>query len=295
MRCALSFFLFTVGVGRRRHQSDSTRSDEQHNANENAPTIRADISTYNVSSKAAWLGLGCRCRSVLAGSVAEGAKPACALHQKKPRSCRRPRPPIHFRYSCGALPQSGTLPSHTHPTTSIAHPGSRVTVASDPTRPQARSRYLLYCTVQFQRRPQDTPRENLPTHRSVASPLLFLSLSSIGFINLPSKTFIVLCSLVPCLDSFSSLFQLCSSSAAICSCSCPVYQSSFGPFSPTSSPLRLAWKCFCGTLTPQAFNLVPIETHHILLYLVRTERTRLGLDHFETYISGFYRNLLSSP
>lgn len=29
--------------------------------NENAPTIRADISTYNVSSKAAWLGLGCRC------------------------------------------------------------------------------------------------------------------------------------------------------------------------------------------------------------------------------------------
>lgn len=70
------------------------------------------------------------------------------MHQKKPRSCRRPRPPIHFRYSCGALPLA--LPPHTHPTTSIAHPGPRVTVASDPTRPQARSRYR---TVQ-----EETPR-----------------------------------------------------------------------------------------------------------------------------------------
>jgi hypothetical protein len=51
-----------VGVGRRRHQSYITRSDEQRTQNENAPTIRADISTHNVSSRAAWLDLGRRCR-----------------------------------------------------------------------------------------------------------------------------------------------------------------------------------------------------------------------------------------
>jgi hypothetical protein len=135
--------------------------------NENAPTIRADISTYNVSSKAAWLGLGCRCPClVLAGSEAEGAKPACASEETPvlpPTSSAHPFQ-VFLRHSLWLY--------HPHPPQHNTRPPRAPGYSSDPTRPQARSRYR---TVQFQRRPQDTPRENLPTHRSVASPLLFLS------------------------------------------------------------------------------------------------------------------------
>jgi hypothetical protein len=108
------------------------------------------------------------------------------------------------------------------PTTTIciAHPGPRVTVASDPTRPQARSRNLLYRTV-----PEETPRHpkgKLPTHWPVHLHSVPLS-HQLVLSNLPSKTFIIVfCSLVPCLDSVFSLFQLCPSSAAICYCNSTV-------------------------------------------------------------------------
>jgi hypothetical protein len=158
---------------------------------ENAPTIRADISTYNVSSKAAWLGLGCRCPClVLAGSVAEGAKPACASEETPvlpPTSSAHP-----FQVFLRRTP-SGS-PSHTHPTTSLAHPGPRVTVAIQP------DHKLGLGTVQYSTVPEETPRhpKGKFTHPPVGGISTHCSsLTSIGFINLPSKTFIVLCPLVP--------------------------------------------------------------------------------------------------
>lgn len=64
----------------------------------------------------------------LAGSVAEGAKPACASEETPvlpPTSSAHP-----FQVFLRRTP-SGP-PSHTHPTTSLAHPGPRVTVAIQP-------------------------------------------------------------------------------------------------------------------------------------------------------------------
>jgi hypothetical protein len=112
---------------------------------ENAPTIRADISTYNVSSKAAWLGLGCRCPClVLAGSVAEGAKPACASEETPvlpPTSSAHP-----FQVFLRRTPSGPPSP---HPPNHIYRTPRAQGYSSDPTRPQARSRYR---TVQYSSR-----------------------------------------------------------------------------------------------------------------------------------------------
>ncbi|KAF4965399.1 hypothetical protein FSARC_6793 [Fusarium sarcochroum] len=78
--------------------------------NENAPTIRADISTHNVSSKQQG-GLALVVDVVvLAVSGAEGAKPACA-HRNPGPAADLVRPSISD--SCGALPPTPKL-SHTH-------------------------------------------------------------------------------------------------------------------------------------------------------------------------------------
>lgn len=147
------------------------------------------------------------------GSVAEGAKPACAV-QSAACTRRNPGPAANLvRPSISGIPAAHSLSTPTT-TICIAPPEPRVTVASDPTRPQARFRNLLYHTV-----PEETPRHpkgKLPTYWPVYLHSVPLS-HQLVLSNLPSKTFIIVfCSHVPCLDSFFSLFQLCLSSVTIC-------------------------------------------------------------------------------
>lgn len=144
-------------------------SNEQHRTRTLRPSGPTSPPT---TSPAGRLGLNLVVDVVVlagSGSVAEGAKPACAV-QSAECTRRNPGPAADLvRPSISGIPAAHSLPTPTT-TICIAPPGPRVTVASDPTRPQARFRNLLYHTV-----PEETPRENYPpTGRCISTPFLSL-------------------------------------------------------------------------------------------------------------------------